>query len=95
MLYGGPHCDAQQRIAFALTAGSCRLLLSCHHQNMTTLSKMLLVYDGTAESQAALSRCKQLSLALKAHVDVVSVVDPDSANATCAGMHERACLCPS
>ncbi|MBW0446716.1 universal stress protein [bacterium M00.F.Ca.ET.228.01.1.1] len=53
---------------------------------MTTLSHMLLLYDGTAESQAALSRCKQLSLALKAHVDVVSVVDPDSANATCAGM---------
>jgi len=47
---------------------------------------MLLLYDGTAESQAALGRCKQLSLALKAHVDVVSVIDPESANATCAGM---------
>nr|WP_027210748.1 universal stress protein [Burkholderia sp. WSM2232] len=47
---------------------------------------MLLLYDGTAESQAALTRCTQLSLALKSHVDVVCVVDPDSANATCAGM---------
>ena len=47
---------------------------------------MLLVYDGTLEAQAALKRCSQLSLALSAHVDVVSVVDSITANATCAGM---------
>lgn len=53
---------------------------------MSFLSKMLLVYDGTDEAQAALARCTQLSVALSAHVDVVSVVDLVSANAVCAGM---------
>ncbi|MFM0471400.1 universal stress protein [Paraburkholderia strydomiana] len=53
---------------------------------MSSLFRMLLVYDGTAESQAALSRCSQLSLALSAAVDVVSVVDPAGANAHSAGM---------
>jgi nucleotide-binding universal stress UspA family protein len=47
---------------------------------------MLLVYDESAEAQAALNRCAQLSLALSAHVDVVSIVDSVTANATCAGM---------
>ncbi|HZZ12850.1 MAG TPA: universal stress protein [Paraburkholderia sp.] len=47
---------------------------------------MLLVYDGTDESHAALSRCAELSLALSAQVDVVSVVDSISANANSAGM---------
>jgi nucleotide-binding universal stress UspA family protein len=53
---------------------------------MSSFSKMLLVYDGTDEANAALTRCTQLSLALSAHVDVVSVVDSIGANATCAGM---------
>jgi nucleotide-binding universal stress UspA family protein len=53
---------------------------------MSSLSKMLLVYDETHEAQAALARCAQLSMALSAHVDVVSVVDLVSANAVCAGM---------
>lgn len=47
---------------------------------------MLLVYDGTAEAQAALVRCSQLGLALSAQVDVVSVVDSISANANSAGL---------
>ena len=47
---------------------------------------MLLVYDETLEAQAALKRCSQLSLALSAHVDVISVVDAITASATCAGM---------
>ncbi|WP_243468767.1 universal stress protein [Paraburkholderia sp. PGU19] len=53
---------------------------------MSSFSRMLLVYDGTLEAQAALKRCSQLSLALSAHVDVVSVVDSITANATCAGL---------
>lgn len=47
---------------------------------------MLLVYDGTSEAQAALQRCSQLSLALGAPVDVVAVIDIQSANAMCAGL---------
>ncbi|QGZ60169.1 universal stress protein [Paraburkholderia acidiphila] len=47
---------------------------------------MLLVYDGTSESQAALQRCSQLSLALCAPVDVVAVVDAESVNASCGGL---------
>jgi len=53
---------------------------------MSSFSRMLLVYDDTAESQAALHRCSQLSLALCAQVDVVSIVDSVTASATCAGM---------
>ncbi|MEM5344193.1 universal stress protein [Paraburkholderia azotifigens] len=53
---------------------------------MSSFSRMLLVYDESAEAQAALNRCSQLSLALSAHVDVVSIVDSVTANATCAGM---------
>ncbi|MFM0075958.1 universal stress protein [Paraburkholderia sediminicola] len=53
---------------------------------MPSLSRMLLVYDGTDESHAALSRCAELSLALSAQVDVISVVDSVSANANSAGM---------
>ncbi|WOD19074.1 universal stress protein [Paraburkholderia kirstenboschensis] len=53
---------------------------------MSSLFRVLLVYDGTDESQAALSRCSQLSLALSAEVDVVSVVDPVCANVNSAGM---------
>ncbi|MFM0501450.1 universal stress protein [Paraburkholderia caffeinilytica] len=53
---------------------------------MPSFSRMLLVYDGTDESQAALSRCAELSLALSAQVDVMSVVDAASANANSAGM---------
>ncbi|WP_239483095.1 universal stress protein [Paraburkholderia sp. C35] len=53
---------------------------------MSSFSRMLLVYDGTAEAQAALNRCSQLSLALSAQVDVVSVVDSVGANAICAGL---------
>lgn len=46
---------------------------------------MLLVYDGTEESHAALSRCSQLSLALSAQVDVMLVVDLVSPTARSAG----------
>jgi nucleotide-binding universal stress UspA family protein len=53
---------------------------------MSPFAKLLLVYDGSAESQAALERCAQLSLALSAQVDVVSVVDAESANAHCGGL---------
>ncbi|WP_073428947.1 universal stress protein [Paraburkholderia terricola] len=53
---------------------------------MSPFSKMLLVYDGTEEAQAALTRCSELSLALSARVEVVSVVDSVSANAHSAGM---------
>ncbi|CAG9221654.1 Nucleotide-binding universal stress UspA family protein [Paraburkholderia tropica] len=53
---------------------------------MPSFAKLLLVYDGSAEAQAALERCTQLSLALSAHVDVVSVVDTQSANAHCGGL---------
>ncbi len=47
---------------------------------------MLLVYDGTREARAALERCSQLSLALSAPVDVVAIVDTESANAQCGGL---------
>ncbi|KWA28573.1 universal stress protein [Burkholderia territorii] len=47
---------------------------------------MLLVYDGTDEAQAALARCAALSHALHAAVDVVTVVDPVTANAQSAGL---------
>jgi nucleotide-binding universal stress UspA family protein len=47
---------------------------------------MLLVYDGTVESQAALAHCSRLSLALSAEVDVMSVVDSITSNARSAGM---------
>lgn len=53
---------------------------------MSSFFKMLLVYDGTDEAQAALTRCSQLSIALSAQVDVVSVIDSVSANAHSAGM---------
>lgn len=53
---------------------------------MTPLSKILLVYDGTGEAQAALVRCSQLAVAFSSQVDVVSVVDTVSANAICAGL---------
>ncbi|WP_321916183.1 MULTISPECIES: universal stress protein [unclassified Paraburkholderia] len=53
---------------------------------MSSFSRMLLVYDGTSEAQAALQRCSQLSLALSALVDVVAVVDSESVNASCAGL---------
>lgn len=53
---------------------------------MSPFAKLLLVYDGSAEAQAALERCAQLSLALSAQVDVIFVVDAESANAHCAGL---------
>ncbi|WP_258048608.1 universal stress protein [Burkholderia anthinoferrum] len=53
---------------------------------MSALSRMLLVYDGTDEAQAALARCSALSRALSAAVDVVAVVDPATANAQSAGL---------
>jgi nucleotide-binding universal stress UspA family protein len=53
---------------------------------MHSFSKALLVYDGTDEAQAALTRCSQLSLAFSAAVDVVSIVDMDSANACGGGL---------
>jgi nucleotide-binding universal stress UspA family protein len=53
---------------------------------MSSFSRMLLVYDGTSAAQAALERCAHLSLALSASVDVVAVVDCESANASCCGM---------
>ncbi len=53
---------------------------------MPSSSRILLFYDGTAESRAALLRCAELALALAAPVDVVAVVDFVDANAACAGM---------
>ncbi|HEV3427367.1 MAG TPA: universal stress protein [Paraburkholderia sp.] len=53
---------------------------------MSSISRMLLVYDGTREARAALARCSQLSLALSAPVDIVSIVDAESANARCGGL---------
>lgn len=53
---------------------------------MSSFSRILLVYDGTSEAQAALQRCSQLSLTLSAPVDVVAVVDAESANANCGGL---------
>ncbi|WP_245623830.1 universal stress protein [Paraburkholderia nodosa] len=53
---------------------------------MSSFSRMLLVYDGTSEAQAALHRCSQLSLALSAPVDVVAVVDTEAVNASCGGL---------
>ncbi|WP_321856862.1 universal stress protein [Burkholderia cenocepacia] len=53
---------------------------------MSALSRMLLVYDGTDEAQAALARCAALSHALSAAVDVVTVVDPVTANAQTGGL---------
>ncbi|MFL9937334.1 universal stress protein [Paraburkholderia sp. RL18-103-BIB-C] len=47
---------------------------------------MLLFYDGSAEAKSALFRCAELSVALAALVDVVTVVDFLDANAICAGM---------
>lgn len=55
-------------------------------KHMSSLSRMLLVYDGTDEAKAALARCAALSRALSAEVDVVAVVDPVTANAQAAGM---------
>ena len=46
---------------------------------------VLLVFDESDEGQAALKRCSELSVALSAHVNVVSVVDPIRSNAACAG----------
>ncbi len=57
-----------------------------YRHTMSSLSRMLLVYDGTSEARAALERCSQLSLALSAPVDVVAVVDAERANANCCGM---------
>ncbi|MEX3981090.1 universal stress protein [Paraburkholderia sp. EG287A] len=53
---------------------------------MSSFSRMLLVYDGTSEAQAALHRCSQLSLALSAPVDVVAVVDAEAVNASSGGL---------
>ncbi|MCC8402465.1 universal stress protein [Paraburkholderia sp. MMS20-SJTN17] len=53
---------------------------------MCSFSRLLLVYDGTSEAKAALERCSRLSLALRAPVDVVAVVDAESANAICGGL---------
>jgi len=53
---------------------------------MSSFSRMLLVYDGTSEAQAALQRCSQLSLAFSAAVDVVAVVDAEAVNATSGGL---------
>ncbi|MDR0243339.1 MAG: universal stress protein [Burkholderia sp.] len=52
---------------------------------MSSLSRMLLVYDGTDEAMAALKRCSSLSRALSAEVDVIAVVDPTTANAQAGG----------
>ena len=53
---------------------------------MSSLSRMLLVYDGTNEANAALARCASLSRALSATVDVVAIVDNVTANARSAGL---------
>jgi nucleotide-binding universal stress UspA family protein len=47
--------------------------------------RVLLVFDETDEGYAALTRCSDLSLALSAQVDVVSIVDAVGSNAACAG----------
>src|SRR5579863_7842218 len=52
---------------------------------MSLPPRVLLVFDGTDEAQAALTRCSDLSLALSAHVDVLSVVETLASNAACAG----------
>lgn len=46
---------------------------------------VLLVFDATDEGQVALERCSELSVALSAHVNVMSVVDTASSNAACGG----------
>ncbi len=53
---------------------------------MSSLSRMLLVYDGSHEANAALARCASLSRALSATVDVVAIVDNVTANARSAGL---------
>ncbi|WP_267939403.1 universal stress protein [Paraburkholderia flagellata] len=53
---------------------------------MSSFSKILLVYDGSEEAEVALRRCSQLSIALNAQVDVVSVMDADGMNATSGGL---------
>ncbi|WP_233873181.1 universal stress protein [Paraburkholderia adhaesiva] len=51
---------------------------------MSTSSRILLFYDGTIEAKIALLRCAKLSVALSALVDVVTVVDYVTTNATWA-----------
>ncbi len=53
---------------------------------MSSLSRMLLVYDGSHEANAALARCASLSRALSATVDVLAIVDNVTANARSAGL---------
>jgi nucleotide-binding universal stress UspA family protein len=53
---------------------------------MSSFSRLLLIYDGTSEARAALERCSQLSLALSSPVDVVAIVDTETANAQCGGL---------
>ncbi|WP_251031333.1 universal stress protein [Paraburkholderia strydomiana] len=51
----------------------------------SSIHRILLVYDATDESHAALLRCSQLSVELSAQVDVVLVVDLVSSTARSAG----------
>ncbi|QCP54849.1 universal stress protein [Trinickia violacea] len=53
---------------------------------------MLLVYDGTDEAKSALLRCAELSVALAARVDVVTVVNFADDNAMCGGMLSSAAM---
>jgi nucleotide-binding universal stress UspA family protein len=48
-------------------------------------SRILLLYDGSAEARLALARCAQLAMALSASVDVLSIVDSSNLNAACGG----------
>lgn len=67
-------------------SGAIPTALQSRRITMSSSFRILLFYDGTAESRSALIRCAELAVPLAALVDVVTVVDYVDTVATSAGM---------